>query len=161
MSESTTSTETDDKDVEAIAPTDGRVTLTIDGDPVACRVRRLKTREFLALLRVITNGLGPMLGQVSIDLSDEEAVQRDLSALLLLALPNAVDEFVEFLRTVVEPVDKRRTATVAAYLIENPEIDDLIPVFEQIATQEKDDLIVLAGKAQAMWSRLKTVYAEK
>lgn len=144
-------------DLEAILPSEFRV--VIDGMP--CKVRRLKTREFLALVQVLTSGLGPALGNVKLDFSDDEAIARDLSALMLLAIPNAVDEFVFFLTSVVEPVKDSDRGKIATYLQDNPDIDVMLEIFEGIAVQEKDDLVVLAGKAQAMWSRVAGLYTKQ
>lgn len=144
-------------DIEVILPIPGEV--TING--LACTVRRLKTREFLALLRVVTSGLGPALGEVDIDFTDGESFGRDMSALMLLAIPNAVDEFALFLTQIVEPKDKGRAGEVSAYLADNPDLDVLLDVFEKVAEQEKDDLAVLAGKTQAIWKRLGNLYRPK
>lgn len=150
---------TDEKiaDVEAIVPDEIRV--TVDG--VDCRVKRLKTREFLSLMRVLTAGLGPGLGAVSIDFTDSESASRDLAALMLLAVPNALPEFTVFLAGVVEPVDGEQAGKVARYLHDNPDLDVMLVVFEAIATQEKDDLSALVGKVQAMWGRLANLYSPK
>jgi hypothetical protein len=145
------------EDLEPIVPSVENVTIA----GVPCRIRRLKTREFLALVNVLTSGLGASLQEVSIDFTDEESIGSDLSALMLLAIPNAVDEFAMFLRAVVEPKDEKDAAKVATYLIDNPDVDDLLLIFEAIVTQEKDDLAVLAGKAQAMWKRIATLYSKK
>lgn len=144
-------------DLEVIVPEPGRV--VIDG--IDCQIRRLKTREFLLLMRVITKGLGSGLSAVSIDFTDEESVGRDLAALMVLALPNAFEEFVEFLQAIVEPVDPRKNAALAKAIGDNPDVDVLLDVFEVMAVQEKDDLAALAGKAQAMWSRVVQVYRPK
>jgi hypothetical protein len=133
----------------------------IDVDGIPCRVRRLKTREFLALMRVLTSGLGGGLSEVKLDFTDSDAVGRDLSALMLLALPNAFEEFTQFLTLVVEPKDGRKTAAVRKALDDNPDPAVLLDVFEAIAVQEKHDLAALAGKAQAMWARVATLYSPK
>lgn len=144
-------------DLEAILPVEKEI--VIDG--IDCRVRRLKTREFLSLVNVLTSGLGPALSEVKLDFSDGDTVAQDMSALMLLAVPNALDEFTMFLRVVVEAKDGRQAGRVATYLMDNPDLDVLLEIFEVIAMQEKDDLAVLAGKAQAMWSRLATLYRPK
>lgn len=144
-------------DLETIMP--DVAALKIDG--IECRVRRLKTREVLSFLAVLTRGVGPQLAEVQLDFSSPEAIATDVSALLLLAVPNAPDEFAVFLRRVVEPVNEDDASHVASYLIDNPEPGDVIDIIEAIATQEKDDLAVLAGKAQSMWQRLATLYAPK
>lgn len=142
-------------DVEVIVPEAGEV--TIEG--VTCNVRRLRTREFLALMKVLTRGLGSGLSEVRLDFSDGDAVARDLSALMLLAIPNAFGEFCLFLTTIVEPTDETKRGVIVQYLNDNPDLDVLLAVFEKVAVQEKDDLSALAGKAQAMWSRVASLYS--
>lgn len=149
--------EKDQDDVEAIVPVEMR--LTVNG--IECRVNRLKTREFLALMRVLTAGLGPGLGQVELDFSDGETVGRDLTALMLLAIPNATAEFSVFLASIVSPVDGGKAGEIAKYMHDNPELDVMIEVFEAMAIQEKDDLAGLLGKARAMWSRVGNLYRPK
>ena len=145
------------EDLEVIVPVEK--SFVIDG--VDCKVKRLKTREFLGLMRVLTAGLGGALGEVRIDFTDADSVGRDLSALFVLAIPNAVDEMVLFLTQVVVPTDSGQAGRVRKYLDDNPDLDVLLDVFEVIAVQEKDDLSALAGKAQAMWSRLVPLYRAK
>lgn len=144
-------------DLEAIVPEE--MTVVVNG--IECRVKRLKTREFLALMRVLTAGLGPNISQVDLDFTDGETVARDLSALMMLALPGATEEFALFLGNVVEPVDSGKNVQVFQYLNDNPDVDVLIDVFEAVATQERDDLAGLAGKAQAMWKRVAPLYQPK
>jgi hypothetical protein len=143
-------------DVDVILPTPG--TCQVAGIDVT--VNRLKTRELLALLKILTSGLGPALGTVRLDFSSPETVQSDLIGLMLLAMPNAVQETVLFLLTIVQPKspDDRKALNQA---LDNPDPADLIDVFEAMASQEAGDLTSLAGKAQAMWSRIAPLYQKK
>lgn len=145
-------------DIDAIAP-DASGKFVVGTFEV--RVRRLKTREFLALMKVLTSGLGGGLAQVRIDFSTPEHTANDFAALMLLAVPNAVEEFAVFLATVVEPVNPDERAAVARYLHDNPELDEMLSIFEAIAVQEREDLSMLAGKAQAMWTRIAPLYTRK
>lgn len=144
----------DSPDLDVIDPEVGFV--IVDGEK--CRVNRLKTREFLMLMRVLTSGLGPGLSTVRLDFTDGETVARDLSALMLLAVPNATEEFANFLGQITKPTNPEKNAQVARYLHDNPELDVMLDIFETVAVQEKDDLAALAGKAQAMWSRIASLY---
>lgn len=147
-------------DIEVILP-DLTVQEPLYVNGVECRVKRLKTLEFLSLMRVLTAGLGPGLGQVRIDFSSPDDVARDMTALLLLALPNASQEFTVFLASIVEPIDGSKAGEVAKYLHGNPDLEPLIDVFERMAVQEKDDLAGLAGKVRAMWKRIADLYSPK
>jgi len=141
------------EDLSVIVPPTGRLTIA----DIECEVGRLKTREFLALLQILTNGIGPGLKDVKLDTSSPEDAAKDLAALLLVALPNAIDEFIVFVQTVVRPIQKSQTGELRKAL-ENPEIDDLLAVAETIIRQEIDDLQQLVGKAQAMWSRTAALF---
>ena len=145
-------------DLDAIDPVGTEITVA----GAACVVNRLKAREFLALVRVLTVGLGDGLRAVSGSLSmdDEEALGQELLALLLLAIPEAGEEFLAFVRTIVTPKDPRQTSEVLAAL-ENPELDVMIEVAEKVVMQEAEDLQGLAGKAQAAWTRIASLYQPK
>lgn len=139
-------------DLAVILPEEGEV--EIDG--IRCTVKRLKTIEMLSLVRVLTRGLGQSMQEVRLDFDSEE-VASDLAALMVIAIPEAVDEFVTFLHSVVVPIDSTRHSDLKVALA-NPPIETLLDVAEVIATQEKDDLKSLVGKAQSMWTRMQSLY---
>jgi hypothetical protein len=142
-----------DSDLETIVPAPGTVVI----DEVLCNVNRLKTREFLSLLRVMTSAFGESLKSIKLSVDDDEALQQELLGLLVVALPNAVDEFVEFLKIIVQPTNAKHTGKVRQAL-DNPEIEVMLGIAEVVITQEISDLRVLAGKAQAMWTKVQGVY---
>lgn len=144
-------------DLSAIVPDEVRV----DVNGISCTVKRLKTREFFSLLRVLTSGLGGSIGNVQLSVGDEEAMAGELITLAMIAIPNAMPEFQVFLADVVKPVDPEKNAEVARYLHDNPEIEEMIDIFEAVAEQEKEDLASLVGKVRAMWGRLTTLYRPK
>jgi hypothetical protein len=141
-------------DVEAILPEPSMVTVV----GAECRVRRMLTREVLNLLRVLTSGLGGGLMTVRLDLSDAAAAGRDLAALMLLAAPSAQSELLVFIAGMIEPVNAEDRARVMTYLHENPDPLVLMDIFEAVATAEADSLVEIAGKLQAMWSRIAKVF---
>jgi hypothetical protein len=148
-------------DVDVIMPQTG-ATVTIDG--IECTVNRLKSREFLALLRVVTTGLGESIAEASreLDLDDEQKLGQQLMGLLVVSIPEAVDEFLTFVRVVVTPT-KPGATTVAdlAAALDNPDLEVLLDVAEKVVEQEKDDLSALAGKARAAWTRIAALYQPK
>jgi hypothetical protein len=145
------------QDLEVIVP--DAAALTVNG--IECTVRRLKTREFLALMRVLTAGLGAGLGQVKLDFEDQEQMSADIAALVMLAIPQATEEFIQFVAMIVDAKDGSQTGAVKQYLADDPPMDVLLDVFEIVATQEHEDLASLVGKAQAMWSRVVPLYSRK
>lgn len=149
-------TRTDDavEDLEAIVPEPGG-TVTVGG--VVARVNRLKTREFLALLRVLTRSFGDGLAKIQLTLDDEEELKSEMLGMMVVAIPEAIDEFVAFVQVVCKPLDPKDTKALRDEL-DNPEIDEMMEIAEMVVIQEIDDLRALAGKAQSMWSRIQGVY---
>lgn len=144
---------TAEADLDVILPVGGVV--VVDG--IDARVRRLKTREFLSLIRVLTTGMGPAIGKISLTPDDPEKLQGELVGLFLVAVPNAIDEFAEFLLSIVEAVNPSDQPKLLKAMV-NPEAEVLLDVLTVLAEQEKDDLSVLAGKGRAAIARIQTVY---
>jgi hypothetical protein len=142
-------------DLEPILPTPTK----LDVAGIECNVRRLKTRELLLFMRVISNGFGPGIVNIRLNLADREEAASQMLAMLLISVPNAVEEFLVFVQNVVEPVDPKRRRDLNREL-ENPEIEVLLEVAERVVLSEKDDLTSLLGKGQAMWSRMQGAFQQ-
>lgn len=137
-----------------------------DGRKVA--IQRLKLRQLFRLLRIITRGGAgylPMLQEaVSGATSDEDRAEQfgtQLLAIALIALPEAENEAVDFLMSVVEPEgldegrDKRARENndhlrqeLSEYLY-NPEPEDAITIIESVIEREKSDLVSLGKRLMA------------
>jgi hypothetical protein len=131
-------------DLEPILPDPG--SLTILGIPVT--VRRLQTREIMAGIRILVNEMGT--GITAVDLDTPMDQQRDtLVALVLTAAPNAADEVLKLLASLVEPRDKRQVTTLAA-IMDNPPPAVTLDVLAVVWAQEYDDLSALVGKARQL-----------
>jgi hypothetical protein len=130
-------------------------------------IQRLKLRQLFRLLRIITRGGAgyiPMLREALTMSSDEDradAFGAQLIAIALIALPEAEDEAIEFIMSVVEPVgltpgrDKQGRElneslrqTLAEELF-NPEPEDAITIIEAVINREKDDLVNLGKRLGA------------
>ena len=144
-------------DLEEILPLDPEP-LLIGG--IEVRVNRLKTIEMLKLLRVVSHGLGPALGELTFSTEDSEQLRTEIVSVFVLALPDAITEFVEFLLTVVQPVNEKDRKALAKELV-NPEVEDLILLVERVVDQEYDDLYVLVGKARVIIDRMKVNMASR
>ncbi len=140
-------------DIDVIVP--DVETISVAG--IECRVRRLRSREFLTLLKVITKGLGPAIQSVKLSPDDPEELQGQLIGLFLLAVPNAIDEFAEFMFSIVEPVKSSDQPALTREMV-NPDLEVLLDVLARIAEQEAGDLTVLSGKARAAISRVQMAY---
>lgn len=141
-----------DNDLGVILPEPGK--MEIGGIPV--EVRRLKTREFLLLMRVITGGMGASMRDIRLNTKDEEAMVADLISIVMLAIPFAIEEFGEFVISIVEAKNKHEHAAQLRQALENPEIEDLMNIIGIVVEQERDDLGVLAGKARAWIAKIQT-----
>jgi hypothetical protein len=127
-------------------------TITVVG--VECELRRLRTREFLALTRVITGGLGARLGLLmeSFDSEADPAEQAgQMAAILVNAIPEAPDQMIDFMRLMVTP----KEGDPAAYrtvneAMQNPDLDLMVEVITGIVDAEADNLVGL-GKAFGHW----------
>lgn len=129
------------------------------------RIERLRTRQFFKLMRIITSGAGHMLMEYRLDgdLNDKEFTGR-LLGLVLLALPEAEQESIEFLQSMCVPVgliegrnlsaaDKERnTELLTNYraAMDNPELEDTLEIIETIVRVEAPDLQKLGKRLKAM-----------
>lgn len=125
--------------------------ITISG--VECQTKRLKTREFLKLMRIITDGMGGRLAlmALSTDEEDEQLLAGQMLGALLNSIPYAEDAVIGFVQAMVEPVsDNPKDMKVVRSALENPEMEDLVAVITHIIDQEISELVSL-GKAFGAW----------
>jgi hypothetical protein len=127
-------------------------------------IQRLKLRQLFRLLRIITRGGAqylPMLREAFMTSDDDErseAVGIQLMAIAIIALPEAENEAIDFLRSVIEPSgmpvgsDKAtKAAREQAYdaldkELANPEPEDAIAIIEAVVDREKSDLAALGKR---------------
>ena len=135
-------------DVEAILPEVFEV--EIDGIPVT--INRLNLREFLALMKIISVGVGANIQ--TIDFNGEEGeMTGQMIALLMMAVPEAVEETIQFVKVVVKPVDPADAKQLTAKL-QNPEVDVFLDVIAKVIEQEAGELRALLGKATSHFQRI-------
>lgn len=123
-------------------------------------VNRLRTREFLALMRFLTAGVGPAIAEIDFG-QDQAELTGELIALLVVGVAEADQEFVGFVQAIVQPVgtsDEEQARVISE--MRNPSLDDMLLIAERLAVQEAPDLQRLLGKVQAMWANLSKVYAK-
>jgi hypothetical protein len=84
-----------------------------------------------------------------------------MAALMLLAIPNATQEFMSFLKVIVAPVNADDGAALAKYMSDNPELEEMLGIFDRLAEQEAKDLASLVGKAKTMFKRILPLYRSK
>ncbi len=131
-------------------------------------IQRLKTRQFFRLLKVLTRGVGPAVVQSGLDFSkDPEAFGQSLLAMTLMAIPEAEQQFIEFLTSMCTPVDLHEAsgrARLSKQQVEdnqtavndmvdelnNPELDDLLDLAEAIVRREAPEIQALGKRVASL-----------
>lgn len=130
---------------------------------ISCEIVPLKARQFFRLLRVLTHGAGPALLQNDLDFSgDQDQFLGKLLSLVLISIPDAENESIDFIQSMVKPVglketplaklskeDKEANAQLWADLERatyNPELEDVIDIVEAIVKAEADDIQALGKR---------------
>ena len=89
-------------DVDALSPSPDQVTLE---SGFVVNIERLRTRGMLKLLKIVTRGAGPILMQMKLDFEDSSAFASQFLAIIMMAIPEAEDEVVEFLQYMTVPAE--------------------------------------------------------
>lgn len=168
-------------DDEALTPSELE---TIQSDPSApftlstgtrIKIARLRTRETMSLLRILTKGAGDVLAQThfSMDMDPEEFMGIFIGS-VMLSVPVAEDETLDFVQRMVLPefyMDDARTKPEmesnqqmldALYNeMHNPELDDLIEIVERIVRTEAPHIQALGKRLAAMLALQPKVAAKK
>lgn len=117
-------------------------------------VQPLKTRQFFRMLRIITRGGAHVLGSLNLSagLGDEEFAGQ-LIMVLIMAVPEAENEAVEFIQSMVLPKDlpsdSKEAVRVMSALrdeLENPELEDTISILEVVVRREGPDIKALGER---------------
>lgn len=152
----------DIKDISSIVPESGPVRLS-SGTYV--EVHPLRTRQLFKLMKIITRGAGPLFLEMDLNFSDsEEAFVGKLLGLVIIAVPEAENEAIEFLQAMTDPVgtiegrrltpaDQERNDTLwAAYnaALENPELEDTLDLIEVIIRRSASDIQSLGKRLRTM-----------
>jgi hypothetical protein len=142
----------DNPDMTVIAPEERLI--TVGG--VECRVRRVRTRELMLFVRVVTSG--GAYGLQKVDFKDK----GQIGALILMAIPEAHEEFLELLRALVVPTDSGFGPTHEGYVqfteaMENPPVDTTFEVAEVLVEQESGTFVALWGKVQNLLGMTKVL----
>jgi len=156
-------------DVDALSPEPDVITLS---SGFVVRVEHLKTRGMFKLLKIITRGGGPILMNMPLDFSDQDVFVQQLLAVLVMAIPEAEEEAVDFLRSIVNPVEfnpndksaegRQRNEALMDRLVaelDDPEIEDTFLIIEKVVTNEAGDIQAL-GKRLAAVLKVQTASLE-
>jgi hypothetical protein len=133
------------------------------------RILSLRMRQLFKLLRIITRGGAvylPTLRDALASAGDDDSAEilgTQLMSIAVFALPEAENEAIEFIHSVVDIVDpmpgadkqarefnnSKRSLLLAE--LDNPEIEDLLTIIEAVVNQEKSDLMALGKRLAAMF----------
>jgi hypothetical protein len=132
------------------------------------QLESLKARQFFKLLRIVTHGALPGLRDSGIfdleDVDTDEFMGRLLSV-VVMSIPDAEDETIEFIRSMCYPVglierrglnkqDVERNTMLWEALdaeLENPELDDIVTIIEAIVKRESADIQALGKRLASMF----------
>jgi hypothetical protein len=130
------------------------------------QLESLKARQFFKLLRIVTHGALPKMGNGLLDFDDldtDEFLGRLLSV-TLLSIPDAEDETIDFIKAMIYPVGliqrkglnkqdaERNTLLWEAVDLEmdNPELDDIVTIIEAVVKREAADIQALGKRLASM-----------
>jgi hypothetical protein len=161
-------------------------TLTTETEPLELstgtkvNVERLKTRQTMSLLKILTRGAGAAMSTLSFgDDTDQSEFVQQLIASIVLAIPEAEDETIEFVQRMVSPADlitpdrgKKLTVpeseineakwTSLIIELDNPELEDLVAIIEVVAKNEAPHLLALGKRLALLWKvQTKSVVAKQ
>lgn len=154
-------------DVEVIVDEGDTVALSSGTEVV---IQPLKARQFFKLLRIITHGAGGMLLNVKFSGDDTpEEFGAKLLALVGFAIPDAEEEVIDFLLSMVTPAGEKTGRKLSKEEIAhnkqlaedlfgelyNPELEDLVTLVEAIVKREAADLQALGKRLMAMFDLAK------
>lgn len=146
----------------------------LDPDPATVKLstgyevglQRLKTRQFFRLLKVLTRGVGPAMLQSLNFSEDPEGFGRNLLAMTLMAIPEAEQQFIEFLQSMCKPIglhepdgrqltkkEREENSDAITEMVEelnNPELDDLLDLAEAIVKAEAGDIQALGKRVASL-----------
>lgn len=129
-------------------------------------VVRLRTRQTMSLLKIITRGAGPALSDLVLgaDTETEQFTAAFIGA-VVFSIPEAEDETIDFIRSMVipaglitDPKSKPEKEVNQGLLerlhdeLENPELEDLVTIVEKVITNEAPHIVALGKRLAGLIS---------
>lgn len=138
--------------------------LHLDGLDIDIKVEQLRTRQLFKFLKILTVGAGAALADLSISAeTDSSELAQELIAILLISIPEAENEVMEFLNSMIAPVDlieperskDDHAANVEKYTklyreFNNPLPGDTISLLVRIVQNEAPNLLALGKQIAAL-----------
>lgn len=117
----------------------------------------LKLRQFLRLLRIVTRGAADVLDSAELDFNDPQAFMQTFLGMVLFSIPEAEEETVDFIKSVVRPANLTGEAKADLLLVrsladelDNPELEDTITIVQALIERESEDLRALGKRLAGM-----------
>lgn len=151
------------KDGDVMVPEASVVTLE-SGTQV--EVQPLKSRQLLKLLKIVTHGAGDSLLALRMDANDSDgAFAAKLMATLAFSIPEAEEETIDFINSMVKPAglienrkldDEAKERNVELWTklyddLENPGLLDLFTIVEVVVKNETPNLKALGKRLSQMF----------
>jgi hypothetical protein len=154
-------------DIDRIDPVPDTLTLKCG---IEVHVLDMRTRQLFKLLRIITHGAGTAFMQAGLDFNEDPAeFMKKLVTLVLFSIPDAEQETIDFLQSMLEPVGlcakaprdmsaKEREGNLALWTelnqeLWNPDPEDTICLVENFVRRESSDMQAL-GKRLSQFLQL-------
>lgn len=148
-------------DVDALSPSPDSLTLE---SGLVVHVERLRTRGMFKLLKIVTRGAGPIIMQMPLDFDDSEAFVSQLLTVVVMAIPEAEDEAIDFIRFMVTPEEYKKDAKSKADIeknkqlferlaeeLDDPSPSDTINIISAIIQNEANDIQALGKQLAALF----------
>jgi Holliday junction resolvasome RuvABC endonuclease subunit len=158
---------TGNTDIDTIASEPTPLTLE---SGLEIKIQRLKMRQLMALLKILTRGASEVLATLSFNAeSSQEEFTGQLIGATILAIPEAEEETVEFIQRMVSPAgikegrlskaDIQRNVELEQQLraeLDNPELTDLVVIVSEIITAEAPHIRALGNQLGVLLKAFRT-----
>ena len=136
-------------------------TFTLSSGTVV-RLERMRTRQLLKLLKIITTGGASLMSQMDFDYKDSGQFVGQLVGLVMFSIPEAENEAIEFIQAMVIPAALSGGDTKQERLrdqetwfalrreLDNPPLEDLLNIIERIVKTEGPDIQGLGKRLGSM-----------
>lgn len=121
-------------------------------------INRLKTRETMKLLRILTRGAGYALSTFNLTDGEQEFAEQ-LMVAVVFAIPEAENETIEFIQAMASPSKlimgakskaekeiNEELVTKYDEALTNPELEDLIVILEKVVQNEAPHIEALGKR---------------
>jgi hypothetical protein len=133
---------------ETLLP-DERPSITLSNGMVVTTTP-MRTRSLLRLLKILTRGVFWAIPQLM--KAEKETVVEEVLGALIIAIPEAEDATIDFVKSVVTLPGKAEAKDRAGLdlHLDDPPLDDLLLIVEQVVEHEAEDLTALGNRLTGM-----------